>query len=433
LKLGTSDTFLQCREDRVHIYPRELSAILGFNHQQHEEVMKETHIILRSPRATTRDVFQGGAAVFGALETPPVEISIQVEAVSKNEIKALANEADVVAIARSMPMKLIEPISEDGQAQPAAGTPTWGVNAVGAVTSPFSGDGVVVSVLDTGIDPNHPAFAGVALIQKNFTTAGPNDEHGHGTHCAGTIFGRDVGGTRIGVAPGVKKALIGKVLGPGGGSSDQIADAINWAIENGAHVISMSLGIDFPGFVKILENNGFPTEAAVTQALEGYRANVMLFEKLASLIKARGLFGQTTLVVAAAGNESRRNATPPYEIAVAPPAVADGVISVAALGESAAGLTVAPFSNTFANVSGPGVGVVSAKLGGGLVGMSGTSMATPHVAGVAALWAEKIMKAGPLTGVEWMARLIGSATRSGLASSFDPADIGAGLVRAPQP
>ena len=395
--------------------------------------MKETHIILRSPRATTRDIFQGGAAVFGALETPPVEISIQVEAVSKSEIKALANEADVVAIARSMPMKLIEPISEDGQSQPAAGTPTWGVNAVGAVTSPFSGDGVVVSVLDTGIDPNHPAFAGVALIQKNFTTAGPNDEHGHGTHCAGTIFGRDVGGTRIGVAPGVKKALIGKVLGPGGGSSDQIADAINWAIENGAHVISMSLGIDFPGFVKILENNGFPTEAAVTQALEGYRANVMLFERLASLIKARGLFGQTTLVVAAAGNESRRNATPPYEIAVAPPAVADGVISVAALGESAAGLTVAPFSNTFANVSGPGVGVVSAKLAGGLVGMSGTSMATPHVAGVAALWAEKIIKAGPLTSVEWTARLIGSSTRSGLAAGFDPADIGAGLVHAPQP
>ena len=67
----------------------------------------------------------------------------------------------------------------------------------------------------------------------------------------------------------------------------------------------MSLGIDFPGFVKVLENNGFPTEAAVTRALEGYRANVLLFRSLASLIRARGLFGQTTLIVAAAGNESR--------------------------------------------------------------------------------------------------------------------------------
>ena len=395
--------------------------------------MKEKHIILRSPRLATRDVFRGGTAVFRDLETPPVEVSIEVENIGKNEIKALANDGDVVAIARPMPMKLIEPFSVDAQEQPAAGSSTWGVAAVGADTSPFTGDGVVVAVLDTGIDPTHPAFSGVTLVQKNFTAAEPDDQHGHGTHCAGTIFGRDVGGTRIGVAPGVNKALIGKVLGPGGGSSDDIANAINWAVENGAHVISMSLGIDFPGFVKILKNNGFPTEAAVTQALEGYRANVLLFERLASLIRARGLFGQTTLIVAAAGNESRRTGNPPYEIAAAPPAVAEGVISVAALGESRDGLTVASFSNTFANVSGPGVGVISAKLNGGLIGMSGTSMATPHVAGVAALWAEKIMKAGPLNGVEWTGRLIGSATRNGLATGFDPADIGAGLVRAPQP
>ncbi|MGB7839536.1 MAG: S8 family serine peptidase [Terrimicrobiaceae bacterium] len=394
--------------------------------------MKEKHIILRSPRAATRDVFRGGATVFGSLETPPAEVTIEIEEISNREIKALANEADVVCIAPPMPMKLIEPFAADGQAQPAAGTPTWGVNAVGASTSPFTGNGVVVAVLDTGIDPGHPAFAGVTLVQKNFTAAGPNDQHGHGTHCAGTIFGRDVDGTRIGVAPGVKKALIGKVLGTGGGSSDQIADAINWAVENGANVISMSLGIDFPGFVKVLENNGFPTEAAVTRALEGYRANVMLFQSLASLIRARGLFGQTTLIVAAAGNESRRTANPAYEIAVAPPAVAEGIVSVAALGESTAGLTVAPFSNTFANVSGPGVGIFSAKLGGGLVALNGTSMATPHVAGVAALWAEKIMSGGTLNGVEWMARLIGSATKNGLAPGFDPADIGAGLLQAPQ-
>src|SRR5262249_39478005 len=151
---------------------------------------KEKHIILRSPRPATRDVFRGGAAVFDGLDSPPGRVSIEVGEISRNEIKALANEADVVAIAPTMPMKLIDPLIDNGQPQPAAGSPTWGVQAVGAITSPFTGDGVLIAVLDTGIDPTHPAFAGVTLVQKDFTTTAPNDQHGHGTHCAGTIFGR---------------------------------------------------------------------------------------------------------------------------------------------------------------------------------------------------------------------------------------------------
>jgi subtilisin family serine protease len=86
---------------------------------------------------------------------------------------------------------------------------------VGADTSPFSGDGIVVAVLDTGIDASHPAFEGVDIVQKDFTGEGVGDQHGHGTHCAGTIFGRTSEGTRIGVAPGVKKALIGKYWSAG--------------------------------------------------------------------------------------------------------------------------------------------------------------------------------------------------------------------------
>jgi len=391
---------------------------------------KETYIILRTPRAATRDVFSGNAPGFGTRAVPATEVSVEVGEITKKEIIALGDEANVVAIAPAMPMKLIAPVGK--AAKPAAAATAWGVTAVGADTSPFTGAGVVVAVLDTGIDATHPAFAGVQLVTKNFTSEGPSDLHGHGTHCAGTIFGRDVSGTRIGVARGVKRALIGKVLGQGGGSSDKIVNAINWAVESGAHIISMSLGIDFPGFVKAMEESGLPTQAAVTRALEGYRANVQLFERLAGLIRTRGMFGQTTLLVAAAGNESERGGNPAYEIAVAPPAVAEGLISVAAVGQANNGLVVAPFSNTFANVSGPGVNIVSAKRGGGLVGMNGTSMATPHVAGIAALWAEKIMSAGPLNGVEWMSRLIASATRDGLAPGFDPTDIGAGLVRAPQ-
>jgi subtilisin family serine protease len=394
--------------------------------------MKQTHIILRVPRVTTRDVFLGGGAVLPGMEAAAQEPSLQVDQIDRRDITALTQDASVVAIAPAMPMKLIEPVKPAADAQPAAGNVEWGIKAVGADTSPFSGNGVVVAVLDTGIDPTHPAFAGVTLVRRNFTTAGEDDQHGHGTHCAGTIFGRDTNGTRIGVARGVTKAVIGKVLGPGGGSSDKIADAVLWAVENGANVISMSLGIDFPGFVKMMIDNGFPPELATSRALEGYRLNVQLFEKLASLVRGRAAFGQPTLLVAAAGNESQRDTNPDFEIAVSPPAVSEGMISVAALGQDPGGLTIAFFSNTGANISGPGVAIVSAKRGGGLASMSGTSMATPHVAGLAALWAEKIKQTRPLNAFEWLGRLTGSATSTGLKPGFDPFDVGAGLAMAPQ-
>jgi subtilisin family serine protease len=360
-------------------------------------------------------------------------LSVEIDNIDTHSLPSLANRADVLAVAPVIPMKLIAPTEVQNTIHPTADGVAWGVRAVGADTSRFSGDGIVVAVLDTGIDASHPAFSGVNVIQKDFTGEGDGDQNGHGTHCAGTIFGRTTSNTRIGVAPGVKKVLIGKVLGTQGGSSDEIVNAIQWAVQNGANVISMSLGIDFPGLVEHLQTNfGFPPALATSRALEGYRANVQLFEKLASLIRAQGAFGQATVIVAAAGNESRRDDNPDFEIGVSPPAVSDGIISVAALGESAQGLTVAPFSNTGANVSGPGVKIVSAKAGGGLVGLSGTSMATPHVAGVAALWAEKIREVGPLSPLLLTSRLIGSASANGLKADLDPFDFGAGLVHAPQ-
>ncbi|WP_405512940.1 S8 family peptidase [Spirosoma sp. KNUC1025] len=396
--------------------------------------MNEEHIILRAPSVVTRDIFLGGAAIPNAspLEAVAAGLTVEVEKIDRRDLSDLARSTDVVAIAPTIPMKLVEPFDVQDVLQPAAPSIAWGVQAVGADTSPFTGNGVVVAVLDTGIDATHPAFAGVTLVQQDFTGEGNGDQHGHGTHCAGTIFGRDVNNTRIGVAKGVQKALIGKVLGNNGGSSGSIVNAIQWATQNGANVISMSLGIDFPGLVKRLQDSGLPPELATSRALEGYRANVQLFEKMAQFIRASSPFFQTTLLIAAAGNESRRDQNPDFEIAVSPPAVSDGFISVAALGQSGTNFSVASFSNTGAVVAGPGVGIQSARRGGGLVSMSGTSMATPHVAGVAALWAEKLRGIGALTPNGLSARLIASGVTSGLVAGFDPFDVGTGMVRAPQ-
>lgn len=397
--------------------------------------MKEKHIILRGSRRPAGDIFLGPLSQPGSTEPVVGNVRVEVDDIDRNKISELTRNTDVIAIAPSIPMKLIEPLSDEQPgAQPAANEVIWGIKAVGADASPYTGEGVVVAVLDTGIDKTHPAFTGVEVIEQDFTGEGNGDQNGHGTHCAGTIFGRDVDGKRIGVAPGVRRALIGKVLGrQGGGSSEQIVSAIQWAVDSGANVISMSLGMDFPGFVKQLQDNGFPTELATSRALEGYRANVMLFERLASLIRAQGAFSQATVIVAAAGNESARHENENFEIAVSPPAVSEGIISVAALGQGANGFTVAPFSNTGANISAPGVAIFSAKVGGGFTFLSGTSMATPHVAGVAALWAQQIRKnGGVLSSFSLTSRLLGSATTNGLQNGLDPFDIGLGLVQAPR-
>ncbi len=393
------------------------------------------YVILKANVADSGDLFNGrlGLPSAGPMRAPtPPPVEVESAALKAHELADVRRDPQVVSIAPAMPMQLVAPVSVGPVVGPAAPGNTWGVEAVGAHQSLLTGAGITVAVLDTGIDATHPAFAGVNLVQRNFTSEGPADVHGHGTHCAGTIFGRDVGGLRIGVARGVQRALIGKVLGAGGGSSVSIAQAIRWAVDEGANVISMSLGIDFAGYVAFLIGQGFPAELATSKALEGYRTNVRLYDTLAANVRAQGMFGRGCVIVAAAGNESRRQVDPNFEITVAPPATADGIVSVAALGQTAAagGFMVANFSNTGANVSAPGVNIQSARLGGGLVAMNGTSMATPHVAGVAALWAEQLITAtgGALPADQLVAKLVGNAQA---LPGLDAMDVGAGIVKAP--
>jgi subtilisin family serine protease len=401
-------------------------------------------ILCDSLQADLGDPFSGRslapvAVPFGMRTTAGIGgfgMRVEVEELEPADIADLRRNPEVVSIAPSMPVRLIQPTAtESAQTRSESGT-TWGVEVTGAAASPFSGQGITVAVLDTGIDATHEAFAGVQLIQRDFTGEGDGDGNGHGTHCAGTIFGQAVNGYRFGVAPGVEKAVIGKVLGSqGGGSTQQIYEAILWAMQEGAHVISMSLGLDFPGLVQRLVDSNYPVDLATSLALEDYRANVKLFDRLAALAQARGAFFQGSLMIAAAGNESKRDIDPNYELAVAPPAAADGILSVGALqtpGEPHNNLTVGDFSNTGPNISGPGVNIYSAQTGGGYVELTGTSMATPHVAGIAALWGEKLLSTRNSVPISQLsALLVGQAKLDRIASGFDPLDVGAGLVQAP--
>ncbi|TRW47393.1 S8 family peptidase [Georgenia yuyongxinii] len=373
-----------------------------------------------------------GPTVLGEAGVTLAAPAVDVARLSKSELGEVARDPDVRAFAPVMPTRLIFPVA--GQAvDRSPGPSTWGVRAVGADVSPRTGAGVTVAVLDTGIDAAHPAFVGVDLVQRNFAGTGDGDHQGHGTHCAGTIFGRDVDGTRIGVAPGVSTAMAGKVLrDDGAGDSTMLFHGLQWAVQEGAHVVSLSVGFDFPGMVARHVADGWPADLATSAALEAYRANLRMFDALMELVRSQAAFGHGTVVVAAAGNESRRTVDPTYEIGVSLPAAADGVVSVGALEQSPEGLTVAPFSNTFPHIAAPGVDVVSARAGGGLTSLSGTSMATPHVAGVAALWWEEVL-ASPLppTAGTVTARLLAHARTDAIAAGVDVADRGVGLVRAP--
>lgn len=400
--------------------------------------MTANYLVLKRQPSPTGDVFAApfhgpSIAVFGTRAVKPASAGIVVSTVLPRDASAVAAHADTLAIAPIIPMQLIAPVTPTGASTPKATEVAWGLHAIGADSSPFDGAGVTVAVVDTGIDAGHPAFAGVELIQKDFTGEGIGDKHGHGTHCAGTIFGRPVNGVNIGIAPGVTKAVIAKVLNAkGSGSSESIVQGILWAIDQGAQVISMSIGMDFPGLVKDMIAQGLPPDLATSRALESYRSNTRLFDHLAGMVASGALAPQNTVIIAAAGNESRFDLDPDYAIAVAPPAVADGIVSVGALGLVDGKYSIAYFSNTGPNVSGPGVDVLSAKLGGGLTLMSGTSMATPHVAGAAALWAQKLMQSGPLSDFQLVSKLAGTANDELIAPGTKAVEYGAGMVQCPR-
>lgn len=275
---------------------------------------------------------------------------------------------------------------------------TWGLQATRTTTSACSGRGVRIAVLDTGFDLIHPDFHGRTITAQSFVPgAAPQDGHGHGTHCIGTACGpaTAAGARRYGVAHEAD-IFVGKVLSDQGrGVDGGILAGIEWAIANGCQIVSMSLGADV---------------ASVSVA----------YETVGQRALAAGV-----LIVAAAGNNANRAAGRPGLVGV--PANSPSIMAVAAVDPDLGLANFSAASNPVAggqiDVAGPGVRVFSSVPMPVRYGSkNGTSMATPHVAGIAALWCETTGR----TGRDLWSLLTQHSRRLGLPSL----DVGAGLIQA---
>ncbi|WP_371497843.1 S8 family serine peptidase [Kitasatospora sp. NBC_00374] len=279
---------------------------------------------------------------------------------------------------------------------------TWGVRAVLASEATQLGHGVGIAVLDTGVAANHADLSGRVRSTRSFVPGEEvEDGHGHGTHCCGTVCGGSAGANayRYGVAPGVD-LYAGKVLNNRGrGTDTEILFGIEWAMnEKDVRVISLSLTRAIPPG-------------------QGYSPH---YERAAQRAMQKG-----TLIVAAAGNYSTR---PGYTAPVSSPANCPTIVAVGAVDPY---LGIADFScggqhpnGGEVSLVGPGVNVYSAWRDGGYKRLDGTSMATPHVAGVAALMWEQRPEA---TVAEIKSALRANARVLPLSS----ADAGAGLAQVP--
>ncbi|CAL9563998.1 hypothetical protein SUDANB176_04702 [Streptomyces sp. enrichment culture] len=294
----------------------------------------------------------------------------------------------------------------DGVRRASLDTSVGQIGTPKAWAAGYDGKGVKIAVLDTGVDATHPDLKGQVTASKNFTTA-PNagDKVGHGTHVAATAAGTGAksGGTYKGVAPGAR-ILNGKVLDDSGSGDDSgILAGMEWAAAQGADIVNMSLGGGDTAEVD-------PLEAAVNK-----------------LSAEKGI-----LFAIAAGNSGPES--------IGSPGSADAALTVGAVDDKD---RLADFSSTGPrvgdgaikpDVTAPGVDITAASAKGndiaqevgekpaGYMTISGTSMATPHVAGAAALLKQQ--------HPEWTsAELKGALTGSTKGGKYTPFEQGSGRIQ----
>jgi subtilisin family serine protease len=327
------------------------------------------------------------ARVLGAGARPRVypRLGVAVADLDEGRVERLRRREGVTAVVPNsqcfVPASLAgggEPAPTDAGLGPAGARRSWCLDMVGVPAGDGPGGrGVTVAVLDTGADLGHPDLA--PRFREGWEAASfvpgetAHDGHGHGTHCVGVVAGprRSTGGIRYGVAPEAR-VLAAKVLSDGGsGFTDWILDGIDWAAEKGARVISLS---------------------CISSRAAGQPYSVVYERVAGNLLRGR----PGTLLLAAAGNASER---PWYTRPVDNPAACPSLVAVGAVHRAR---RIATFSGRQmddvgeVNLCAPGVRVYSSWTGGGFRTLSGTSMAAPHVAGVAAWYlAEEPTLSGP--------------------------------------
>jgi subtilisin family serine protease len=319
--------------------------------------------------------------------------------VTREGLQGLRADARVKKVVGAPQFSLIRPVA--AAAAKLSSKNTWGIEFLKIPKlwdQGLSGKGITVGHLDTGADGKHPALKTAFAAFAEFDSFGvqvtpapkPHDTDEHGTHTAATIAGRPVSDKSVGVAP--KSLLASAIVIEGGNVIARILGGMDWAISQNVRILSMSLGLR--GFVDDF--------LAITQILRS----------------------KNVLPVFAVGNEGPGTSRSPGNYAES--------VSIGAHDKSGA---IANFSSSqkfirtddplVPDIVAPGVDVVSAKPGGGFQSLSGSSMATPHIAGLAALLFEAKPSA---TANEVEKALFGSARLGSISRSRGNRGIPDGLV-----
>ncbi|QNE24620.1 S8 family serine peptidase [Streptomyces sp. INR7] len=395
-----SQPLVQTRQagENLYVYPEAAVAAIAAGRVDHElfnvtGLVRQGYDDAHTKKLPLIAVYDGSVNV--ARSAPPaprgadrslVLGSIGAVALSADKEQATAFWSDVTgtdATARTATGGL-KKLWLDGRVRGNLERSTRQVAATAAWASGYDGKGTRVAVLDTGTDLEHPDLKGRVSASRNFTDSDSDtDRQGHGTHTISTVggSGAESGGAKKGVAPGAE-LLSGKVLGDQGHGLDSwIIAGMEWAVAAKADVVSMSLGD--------------PSQTACDDPLA---------------VAAERLSRQGPLFVIAAGNSGPGNNT------VSSPGCAPSVLTVGAVDRDD---TTAPFSSRGPagpghtlkpEIAAPGVGISAAAAGGRGVyayqSMSGTSMATPHVAGAAAIVKQRHPD---WSGQQIKAALVGSA------------------------